>query len=87
MKPIKENILVKPFESDDVSDGGILVPGSFKKPSNKVLVVEVGQGTKKKPMNLKPGDIGYRVKDWGLEVLISGELHYIMNQDAIIAIQ
>lgn len=85
IKPIRGNILVKPFESDNISEGGIYVPDSAKTVSNKVQIVAVGNGTKNKPMKLKIGDIGYRVKDYGMEIIIDGEKHYLMNQDAILA--
>lgn len=85
IKPIKDNILVKPFEADNISDGGIIVPDSAKKISNKVRVVAVGNGTAAKPMKLKQGMVGYRTKDWGTEIIIDGELHFLMNQDAILA--
>ena len=87
MKPVLNNVLVKPFESDNISEGGIYVPDSAKKISNKVLIVEVGNGTAKKPMRLKKGQTGHRVKSWGEEILIEGETHFIMSQDAIIALQ
>lgn len=87
MKPIKENILVKPFPSDEITESGILIPESCRGVSNMVLIVEVGDGTKEKPMYLKKGDVGFRVKDWGEEIEINGEKHYIMNQSAIIALQ
>lgn len=86
MKPIRNNILVKPFPPEDISEGGIIVPDSVKTPSNKVKVIEVGNGVANKPMKLKQGDVGYRVKDWGTEVLIDGESHFLMEQDAILAI-
>lgn len=79
--------MVKPFPSDEVSEFGIIVPESLRTPSNKVKVVKVGNGTKDKPMKLKAGQSGYRVKDWGCEVLIEGELYFIMDQDAILAIE
>jgi len=85
IKPIRDNILVKTFESDNISEGGIYVPDSAKTISNKVEVIAVGNGVKNKPMKLKIGDIGYRVKDHGTEIIIDGEKHYLMNQDAILA--
>lgn len=91
MKPINQNVLVKPFEAINISEGGIIVPDSAKRMSNKMLVVEVGNGCKAQPMKLKKGDIGFQVKNWaqtgGTEVYIDNELHYIMNQRAIIALQ
>lgn len=85
MRAINENVLLKPFESDNISAGGIFVPDSCKKVSNKCQVISVGNGTKKKPMKVKEGSTVYRVKDWGCEVIIDGQIHYLMNQDAIIA--
>ena len=87
MIPIRTQVLVKPFPSDEVSEFGIIVPESARKPSNKVKIVKVGNGVKDKPMKLKPGQTGYRVKDWGCDVLIDDELHFIMDMDAIIAIE
>lgn len=87
IKPILQNIIVKPFKSEEVSDGGIFVPESYRSVNNKVMVVATGNGTIKKPMRLKEGDIGFRVKDWGEPMIIDGELHYLMDQAAIIALQ
>lgn len=87
MIPIGENVLVKPFASEEVTQGGIFVPDSCREVSNKVLIIAVGKGSKEKPMRLKEGQIGHRVKDWGTEIEINGEKHYLMNQSAIIALQ
>jgi hypothetical protein len=38
-------------------------------------------------MNLKAGQVGYRVKDWGTLVEIDGVKHYLMDNSAIIAIE
>lgn len=86
MKPIRTQILFKPFPPDEISTGGIIVPDSAKEINNKGLIVAVGNGTKEKPMRLKEGQIGYRVKGWGCDIMINGELHFIMDQDAILAV-
>jgi chaperonin GroES len=85
MIPIRNQILVKPFDSDNVSAGGIIVPDSCKKVSNKVLVVKTGNGTKEKPMKVKAGDIAYRVFECGCPVEIDWQLHFIMDSEAILA--
>lgn len=87
MIPVGENILVKPFESDNVSIGGIIVPDSMKRPSNKVKIIAVGNGTEQRPMRRKVGETGYRVQNWGESIIINGELYYLMNQSAIIALE
>lgn len=87
MTPIGQYILAKPFLRPSFTDGGIYVPDTIKNDSNKVLIVETGNGSAKKPMRLSKGQIGYRVKDWGEEIIISGEKHFLMTQDSIIALQ
>lgn len=83
--PIRDNVLVKPFMSDEKSVGGIIVSEAHRAPSQKVKVVAVGNGTKKYPMNWKVGDTAFRVKDCGDEILIGGERHYIVKSTWLIA--
>ena len=85
MKPIRNNVLVKPFPSDEISSGGIYVPESARKISNKMEVVEVGTGTKDRPMEFRKGQTVYRVKDWGDEIIIEGQVHFLIKDDALIA--
>ena len=87
IKPILDNVVVKPFPPNETTEGGLYVPDSVKKDSNKVTVVAVGGGTKKNPMKLKAGDVGFRVKEWGEEIIIDGGKYFIMNQSAIIALE
>ena len=86
IRPIRDNVLVKAFELDNISEGGIIVPDSCKKPSQKVKVVATGNGTAKEPMRLKSGDICFRIKDCGTEVEINGEKHFIVKQAWIFAL-
>jgi len=86
IQPILNQVLVRPLEADNISEGGIIVPDSCKKDSNKVQIVAVGNGSKKKPMNRKVGEIGYRVKDNGVEVLVDGIKHFLLDQSWIIAL-
>lgn len=81
MRAYGKNVLVKPFPPPEFSEGGLIVPDSVKKPSNKVSIVSVGERVTK----VKEGQTGFRVKSWGESVEISGELHFIMNEAAIIA--
>ncbi len=85
MQPIRNQILAKPFASEEVSAGGIYVPESARKVSNKMKVVKVGNGVAGKPMFVKEGDVIFRVGDWGTEVLIDGELHFLLDQESVLA--
>lgn len=86
IKPIKNNILVKAFKEDAFSNGGIIVPESFRKDGAKVEILAVGGGTKKRPMNLQPG-IGYRIQNAGTPVEYMGEKYYILDQAHILAVE
>ena len=85
IQPIRNQIVVKPFPADEISEGGIFVPESARAVSNKVEIIKVGGGTKERPMRLKPGMIGYRVQSWGCPIEIEGGLYFIMDSDAILA--
>ncbi len=87
MKPILNNVLVKPFPAQEVSLGGIVIPQSVREVNNKVMIVGVGNGSIKRPMYLKEGQTAHRVKDWGQEVMVDGELHFILDAQAIIALE
>jgi len=85
MQPVRNIILTKPFPPDEVSEGGIFVPESARQENNKMRVIAVGNGTKERKMIFSPGDVVYRVKDWGTPVDIEGERYYLMDQNGIIA--
>lgn len=85
MTPVKNQILFKPFLVDEKTKGGIFVPNSFRHESDKGEIVEVGRGTKNRPMRLKKGDIGFRVHEWGTLVEKNGESFYLMEDNAILA--
>ena len=82
MQPIRNQILVKPFQSDNITEGGLLIPDSAKKPSSKVEIVKVGNKSKR-----KVGQTAYRVENRGTEVIIDGVSHFIMEDNAILAVE
>lgn len=86
VKPIRNKILFKPFLGDAVTTGGIIVPDNVRGESNKGIIVAVGSGTKHHPMYLKAGDVGFRVKNWGEPIDDNGEIFYLMENSAIIAL-
>jgi chaperonin GroES len=85
IRPIRTHVLVRPLESDGVSAGGIIVPNSYKEPSNKGEIIAVGNGTKNKRMKFKCGQIAFRVKSWGTEIEENGVKMFLMDQDALLA--
>lgn len=85
IQPIRSNVLIKPFLNEETTMGGLVVPESYRGESDKAEVIAVGNGTKDKPMNFKPGDIVFRVKAWGQPVKENGVTYYLMDSSAILA--
>lgn len=81
IQPIRKQVLFRPFPGEEKSEGGILVPEAFRRPSNRGEVVAVGALVKK----VRQGQTAYRVKDWG-QPLSEGDITYfLMDEDAVLA--
>ncbi len=90
VQPIRNQILLKPFRGDEFTAGGIVVPDSFRKESDKCEVVSVGGGTKTHSMKFKAGDIVFRVAEWGEPIEENGVRYYLVDpirDNAILAKQ
>lgn len=87
MKPIGQNILVKPLPSDDITEGGIIVPDYVKKRGTKAKVIAVGSGDKKNPMLVKEGAVCWHVINAGTEIEENGELFVLMHQHNILGFE
>lgn len=85
MQTVGSQILFKPFPSDEISESGLIVPENARAISDKGIIVQVGKGSPKRPMKLKEGQTAYRVHKWGEAVFVNNELHFIMDEKAIIA--
>lgn len=85
IQPILDNLLIRPLASENISAGGIVVPGSFQVRNNKAEVVAVGKGSKKKPMQFKEGDLVYNIKDCGSELEIDGVKHFLIKDSYVLA--
>lgn len=84
IKPIRNNIVFKPFFTDGFTEGGIMLP--FKTESDKGEIVAVGNGTTTRSMKRKVGEIVMRVHIWGEPFELNGETYYLMDESAIIAL-
>lgn len=85
MRPIRTQVLLKPFPSETDTTGGIFVPESCRERNNKMEVVQVGEGTKKNPMKRSVGDVVFTVQGHGQPVEINNEIYYLMDQKTILA--
>lgn len=85
IKPLCQQVVIRPFPSDEISDGGILVPENCRTRNNKATVVSVGSGSEKRPMRFKPGMVVHNIKDSGMVVIINDITHYVIDQSYILA--
>ncbi len=81
LKPILNNILVQPIDSADKTDGGIIIPESFKEKGTKGKIVAKGNGTKDRPMKLPTGVICWYIKTAGTPVIDTDGIEYLLMPD------
>ena len=79
IKPIRNKVLLKPMAMQDVTESGIIVPNSFKKRGCQAKIVDVGTGTKNKPMEFKAGQTCWHIKDAGLGIEDDGEMYVLID--------
>lgn len=90
-RPIRDRILVKPEDTDNVTASGIVIPdNAAEKPlKGKVLAVGTGKVTEDGnivPLVIKEGDTVLYGKYAGQTVKIDDVEHLIMKEDDIMAI-
>ncbi|MGF1500687.1 MAG: co-chaperone GroES [Paracoccaceae bacterium] len=89
--PLHDRVLVKRIESDEKTQGGLIIPDSAKEKPQEGEVVAVGEGARKDsgeliPMAVKAGDRILFGKWSGTEVKIDGKEMLIMKESDILGI-
>jgi chaperonin GroES len=92
IKPLFDNVLIKPLEAEDKTASGIILPDNAREKPQIGEVVAVGPGVMddgeiiKGSMQVKVGD-KVMYKKWGAdEVKVKGEEYLIVKQSDILAI-
>jgi chaperonin GroES len=88
IRPLRDRVVVRRKEEDELSAGGILLPGSAKEKPNQGEVVAVGDGAildsgEVRPVALKVGDVVIFGQYSGNAVKIDGEELIIMSESEI----
>lgn len=90
IKPLGDRIVVKVIEVEEVTKGGIVLPGTAKEKPQQGKVVAVGTGEyidgKKVELEVKVGDKVLFSKYAGTEVKVDGEEYLILRQSDVLAI-
>lgn len=91
LKPLADRILVEPFESEEKTASGIVLPDSAKEKPQEGRVVAVGPGRvtengERVALEVKEGDKVIYSKYSGTEVKHDGKEYLIMRESDILAV-
>ena len=91
LKPLADRVLVKVEEEETKTMGGILLPDTAQKKSQKGVVVAVGSDKmteegKRLPLEVKEGDEVLFAKYSGTEIEDKGEKYLLLSERDILAI-
>ena len=90
LRPLEDRVVIKRYESEEKSEGGIYLPETAKEKPQKGEVVAVGEGKlldsgERSTMILKKGDKVLFGKYAGTEVTIGKEEYVIMRESEVLA--
>ena len=91
IKPLFDNVLIKPLEAEAKTASGIILPDSAKEKPQMGLVMAVGEGKigpkgEKHPIVVKVGQKVMYKKWGGTEIKVEGEEWTMVGQDDILAV-
>jgi len=91
VRPLHDRVLVKRFNEEERSKGGIIIPDSAKEKPIQGEIIAVGQGRiteegKVRPLDVKKGDRVLFGKYAGTEIKIDGEEFLMMREEDILGV-
>ncbi len=90
--PLNDNILVQPLKEEHITASGIVIPDTAKEKPMRGKVLAVGKGKlddngKRRPMDVKDGDIVIFSKYAPTEIKVNNEELYIIGADSVLAVE
>ena len=91
IRPLHDRLIVKRFEEEEKTKGGIIIPDNAKEKPQQGEVIAVGSGKvledgKKVPLEVKKGDRVLFGKYSGTEIKIDGSEYLMMREEDILGI-
>ena len=90
LKPLADRVVIQSLESEEVTKGGIVLPGTAKEKPQMAEVLAVGPGGvvdgKEVTMHVKVGDRVIYSKYAGTEVKLDGSEYIVVRQSDILAV-
>jgi chaperonin GroES len=91
VRPLHDRVLVKRFNEEERSKGGIIIPDTAKEKPIQGEIIAVGQGRigedgKVRPLDVKKGDRVLFGKYAGTEIKIDGDEFLMMREEDILGV-
>ena len=90
LKPLADRVVIQSLESEEVTKGGIVLPGTAKEKPQMAEVLAVGPGGvvdgKEVAMHVKVGDKVIYSKYAGTEVKLDGSEYIVVRQSDILSV-
>ena len=91
IRPLHDRLIVKRFEEEERTKGGIIIPDTAKEKPQQGEVIAVGSGKiledgKKAPLDVKKGDRVLFGKYSGTEIKFDGTEYLMMREEDILGI-
>lgn len=93
LRPLEDRVVVEPFEAEEKTRGGIVLPSNAREKPQQGKVIAVGPGKlleksgERGRMSLKVGDVVFYGKYSGTEVELEGDDYVILRETDILAVQ
>lgn len=87
LRPLGDNVLIKPFEKGDTTATGIYTGNAQKEKPKKGEIMAIGNGTEGKTIDAKVGDTVYFTQYAPTEIKIDDEELYILGFDSVLAVE
>jgi len=93
IRPLDDRVVVQPFEAEERTTGGIVLPDSAREKPQQGKVVATGPGKllektgERGKMELKVGNRVFYAKYSGTEIEIDGEDYVILRESDVLAVQ
>jgi chaperonin GroES len=93
IRPLEDRVVVQPFEAEERTRGGIVLPDTAREKPQQGKVIAAGPGKllektgERGQMSLKLGDVVFYGKYTGTEIEIEGDKYVILRENDVLAVQ
>ncbi len=93
IRPLDDRVVVEPFEAEETTRGGIVLPDTAREKPHRGKVIAAGPGKllektgERGKMSLKVGDRVFYGKYSGTEVDLEGTTYVILRESDVLAVE